>query len=97
VSDGEDVSTAELIRRVAFALGGDSRLFPFPSGLIRFAGRIIGKFQAVEQLLGSLQVDNSRIREQLGWAPPYTMEQGLEKTARWFKNQNRTHRKLQNR
>jgi nucleoside-diphosphate-sugar epimerase len=87
VSDGEDVSTPELIRRVASALGRPSRLLPFPSSLLRLTGRILGKSQAVERLCGSLQVDSSKIRKDLEWAPVFTLEQGLEKTALWFKNQ----------
>ena len=49
------------------------------------AGSIIGKSDAVERLLGSLVVDSSKIRRELGWMPPYTMEEGLEETAEWFK------------
>jgi len=85
VSDGEDVSTQELIRRVADALGRPARLFPFPPSFMKLAGSIIGKSDAVERLLGSLVVDSSKIRRELGWMPPYTMEEGLEETAGWFK------------
>ena len=85
VSDGEDVSTPELIRRVALALGKPCRLLPFPIDLIRLLGAILGKRQAVDRLLGSLQVDSSKIRKELQWSPPFTMEQGLDDTAAWFK------------
>lgn len=85
VSDGEDVSTPELIRRVAAALGRPARLFPFPPSLLRFAGKLFGKSDAVERLVGLLTIDNSKIRRELGWKPPYTMEQGLKETAEWFK------------
>jgi len=81
VSDGEDVSTPELIRRVAAALGRPARLFPFPPFLMRFAGRFFGKTDAVERLVSSLTIDSSKIRRELGWKPPYTMEQGLRETA----------------
>jgi nucleoside-diphosphate-sugar epimerase len=87
VSDGEDVSTPDLIRRVASSLGKPSRLLPFPSGVMKLAGKILGKAQVVERLLGSLQVDSSKIRKELGWTPPFTMEQGLENTAKWFRKQ----------
>lgn len=87
VADGEDISTPELIRRVASALGRPSRLFPFPPVFMRFAGKFLGKSAAVERLLGSLQVDSSKIRKELGWTPPFTMEQGLAETAKWFKRQ----------
>lgn len=88
VSDGQDVSTPELIRLMASALGRPSRLWPFPPALMFLAGKVFGKSQTVERLLGSLQVDSSKIRKELGWIPPLTMQQGLEKTAEWFKKQN---------
>ena len=80
-----DVSTAELIRRVAAALGRPARLFPFPPSFMRFTGKLFGKSGAVERLVGSLTIDSSKIRRELGWKPPYTMEQGLKETAEWFK------------
>ena len=84
VSDGEDVSTPELIRRVAAALGRPARLLPFPPSLMRFDGKIFGKSDAVERLVSSLTIDNSKIRREMGWKPPYTMEQGLKETAEWY-------------
>lgn len=80
VSDGEDVSTPELIRRVAAALGRPARLFPFPPFLMRLAAKPFGKSDAVERLVNSLTIDSSKIRRELGWKPPYTMEQGLRET-----------------
>ncbi|WP_226377600.1 UDP-glucose 4-epimerase family protein [Citrifermentans bremense] len=87
VSDNDDVSTPELIRRLAGALSRSSRLLPLSPTLMRTAGKMFGKSQSVERLLGSLQVDSSKIRRELGWVPPFTMEQGLKKTALWFKGQ----------
>lgn len=84
VSDGEDVSTPELIRRVASALGRPARLFPFPTGLMRFAEKMLGNSTSVEQLVGSLRVDNSKIRRELDWVPPFTMTEGLQETAAWY-------------
>jgi len=84
ISDGDDVSTPELIRRTADALGVQPVLVPFPPALMRLAGRISGKVSAVGRLLDSLSVDSSRIRGELGWKPPFTMEQGLAATAEWF-------------
>ena len=85
VSDGEDVSTPELIRRVAAALGQPARLLPFPPSLMRFSGKLVGKSDAVERLVSSLMVDSSKIRRELGWKPPYTMEQGLRETTAWYR------------
>ena len=89
VSDGEDVSTAELTARIAQALGKPSRLWPCPLGLIELAGRMTGKSDEIARLLGSLCIDNSKIRSELDWTPPYTLEQGLAETARWFHGQNK--------
>jgi len=77
VSDGEDVSTAELMRRLAGALGVPARLFPCPPALLLLAGRLTGRHEQVERLLGSLQVDSDKIRRELGWMPPCTLQQGL--------------------
>ena len=80
VSDGEPVSTPELLRRLAEALGGTPRVFPFPVALLKLAGKLVGKSAQVERLLGSLQVDSGKIRRELNWKPPYTLQQGLQKT-----------------
>lgn len=84
VSDGEDVSTPELIRQTACTLGVSPRLFPFPLRLIQLVGKLTGKSAAVNRLTGSLTVDCSKIRRELDWTPPFTMEEGLAETARWF-------------
>jgi nucleoside-diphosphate-sugar epimerase len=84
VSDGEDVSTPELVRRIASALEKPVRLFPFPAGLMRAAGKLLGKSEPVDRLTGSLQIDSSKIRRDIGWEPPCTMEQGLKRTAEWY-------------
>ena len=89
VSDGEDVSTPELIRRVAAALGRPARLFPFPPSLMRFAGKLFGKSDAVERLVGSLTIDSSKIRRELGWKPPFSMEQGLKETGNGLEKRGR--------
>jgi nucleoside-diphosphate-sugar epimerase len=86
VSDGADVSTPELVRNIAGALGRPARLFSFSAHFMRFAGKLLGKTSAIERLLGSLAVDTSKIQRELDWKAPYTMEQGLQETAEWFKN-----------
>ncbi len=80
VSDGEDLSTPELLRRLGHAAGMPVRLFPCPAGLLRFAGKLAGKAGAVDRLLGSLQVDSGKIRRELGWSPPCPVELGLKAT-----------------
>jgi nucleoside-diphosphate-sugar epimerase len=84
VSDGEDVSTPELIRRLARAMERRPCLAPFPPTLLRFAGLFTGKSAEVDRLLGSLRIDSSRIRQELEWVPPFSMAQGLRETAVWY-------------
>jgi len=84
VSDGTDLSTPELVQALARALGVAPQLFPFPPSLLAVGGALLGKAEEAGRLLGSLQIDSSRIRRELGWRPPYTMEEGLAETARWF-------------
>lgn len=85
VSDGVDVSTPELIRQTAKALGVSAYLLPCPPFFMRLAGKLIGKSAAVNRLMGSLTVDGSKIERELGWKPPFTMDEGLRQTAEWFK------------
>jgi nucleoside-diphosphate-sugar epimerase len=85
VSDGEDVSTPELVRRIARALGRPARLFPFPARLLRLAGAIAGQIQSIDRLTGDLAIDSSPIRAALGWRPPFSMERGLAETAAWYR------------
>ena len=95
VSDGEDVSTPDLLRQLGAAMERPARLFPCPPILLRLAGGLLGKSDQIDRLLGSLQVDSSKIRRELGWRPPYTLQQGLQATAEWYqlsvahKNENR--------
>ncbi len=86
VSDGRDLSTAELVRAMAEALGCRPRLLPVPAVLMKLAGGLIGKRGEVDRLLGSLTVDISKNRELLDWQPPVSIEQGLKETAEWFLN-----------
>jgi nucleoside-diphosphate-sugar epimerase len=86
VSDNEDVSTPDLIRRIAAALGKAPKLFPCPPKLLLAAGRLTGKLAAVERLVGSLTVDTQKIYRELGWVAPYTMQQGLTATADWYRH-----------
>lgn len=90
VADGEPISTPDLVRRIARALHRPARLLPVPAGLLRLGGRLTGRRDAVERLLGSLEVDASLIRRELGWTPPFSPDEGLQATADWY----RSHRKL---
>jgi len=87
VSDDEDISTPDLIRRIAKTLGQPARLFPMPLSLLRLAGRLAGKSNEVSRLTGSLTVDIVKIKQELGWVPPCSLDESLRLTAMWFKNQ----------
>jgi nucleoside-diphosphate-sugar epimerase len=84
ISDGEDVSTTQLLRKVAKALNEQTWLIPIPVGLMTFAAKLIGKGDVANRLFGSLQVDSSKARELLDWRPVITMDEQLKKTAKAF-------------
>ena len=84
VSDGEDLSTTELLSKMAAALAKPARLLPLPSRLLEVAAAMLGKQALAQRLCGSLQVDISKTRELLGWSPPVTVDQALRKTAEHF-------------
>ncbi len=86
VSDGEDVSTPRLLSLLGDGIGCSARLFACPPVLLKLAGRIIGKSHQIRRLLESLRVDSGKIRRELNWTPPYTLQQGLEETAEWYRN-----------
>lgn len=86
VSDGEDISTPDLLRRLGTAMGIPARLFPCPAALLKFAGRMTGKTEQIERLLSSLQVDSDKMQRDLNWRPPYSLQQGLQNTADWYTN-----------
>lgn len=78
VSDGQDLSTTELLRGVAEAMGKPARLVPVPAGMLQLGATLLGKKAMAQRLLGSLQVDISKTREMLDWTPPYPVEEGLK-------------------
>lgn len=86
VSDGEDVSTPDLLRNLGASMEYHARLFPCPIALLKLSGRLLGKSNQIERLLESLRVDSGKIRRELNWTPPYTLQQGLKETAEWYRN-----------
>ena len=84
-SDGEDVSTSELLRRMGRAMGRPARLLPVPAGLLKLAATLVGKPDMAQRLCGSLQVDIEKTCQLLGWSPPLTLDQGLKKAAQGLK------------
>ena len=85
VSDGEDISTAMLVEKIAKALGRNNRSFYFPPALLHAVAALLGRAEQVDRLLGSLRVSGEKIRRELAWTAPYTLEQGLRATADWYR------------
>ena len=85
VSDNDDISTSELLRRMGKALGKPVRNLPIPGSLLRGGLRLVGKGEWVDKLCGDLRVDVSKTMRLLGWKPKVTMEEELERTARWWR------------
>lgn len=84
VSDGHDISTPDLIRMIAKAMDKKPRLIPCPTQALKFLGRLTKKSIEIERLIGSLQIDNSKIKNVLNWHPPFTMEEGIKETVKWY-------------
>ncbi|WP_042268700.1 UDP-glucose 4-epimerase family protein [Paraburkholderia heleia] len=85
VADGDDLTVAELAHSLARHLQAPARFLPVPSGWLRLAGRLTGRSAQVDRLIGSLQVDTDHIRTVLDWRPPFSTDQGLAATARWYR------------
>lgn len=80
VSDGHDVSSAQLVRELAAAAGVKPNLWSVPQWFLEFGAAVVGKRKAVQRLCGSLQVDISKAQTLLGWRPPLSMQECLKKT-----------------
>lgn len=85
VSDGEDLSTADLLKRMGFALGKPARLFCVHTSLLKLAATTVNKLDIYQRLCGSLQLDISKTRQMLGWAPPVSVDKGLQSAAQGFR------------
>jgi UDP-glucose 4-epimerase len=84
VSDGEDVSTTELLTRMAAALACRARLLPIPEKALRYLMSVLGKNGVARRLCDSLQVDISYTRQELAWTPPNSVDSGLAHVAKWY-------------
>jgi nucleoside-diphosphate-sugar epimerase len=87
VSDGEDLSTTQLLRRMGQAMGKSVRLIPVPPALLKAGAALVGKPELAQRLCGSLQVDISKTRQLLGWNPPITVDEGLRRAAEGFRRE----------
>jgi nucleoside-diphosphate-sugar epimerase len=85
VSDGEDLSTAELLKRMGAAMGHPARLFYLPPALLKLAATALHKPRIYQRLCGSLQLDIAKARQLLGWTPPVSVDEGLRRAAEGFR------------
>jgi len=83
-ADGEDLSTTELLHRVAHAMGRSARLIPMPASLLEAGAALLGRRDMAQRLCGSLQVDISKAQTLLGWTPPVSVDEGLRRSAQVF-------------
>ncbi len=88
VADEQDLSTPELLRLLAAAMGRPCRLVPFPTALLASLSKLLGQQAIWARLAGSLQVDISKARHTLGWQPAIPVEQGMAETVAWYQKTN---------
>jgi UDP-4-keto-D-QuiNAc 4-reductase len=84
-ADARPLSTAELVRLLAAALGRSARLLPVPPAALRLAGTLIGRTAQVARLCDSLRIDTSLAERVLGWRAPLSVEDGLRQAAAWYR------------
>ena len=87
VRDGEDISVSDLVRKMAISLERPAMMFPVPVWVLRGLGRLFGNSKSIERIVGSLRVNDDLIHKGLGWKPRFTLQQGLQATARWYREQ----------
>lgn len=89
VSDGEDVSTPELITLIAQAFGKKPRLLPLRAGLIKRLAGMLGREKEATRLLGSLSVDSTPMCNLIGWTAPFRVADGVRQTVKWYRSASR--------
>lgn len=85
VSDNEDVSTTELLRRTAKAMDKKAILLPIPAVALVYGAAILQRHYVAQRICGSLQVDIKKTCRLLDWTPPLTLDQGLKKAVEGMK------------
>jgi nucleoside-diphosphate-sugar epimerase len=84
VSDGHELSTPELIRRIGAAMERRVRLLPVAASLLQLIGGLLGQRAEIARLCGSLAVDITQTRRELGWSPPVTVDEAIGRTVEWY-------------
>lgn len=84
VSDGDDLSTTELVQIMASETGKPPRLISIPPGLLRFIGLLSGHSEALAKVCNSLQIDIEATRHILDWQPSLDTRDSLRDLVRWY-------------
>lgn len=84
VADGDDLSTPDLIRKVAKLLKRPTRIFPFPVSILRATASMMHMEDVLDRLCNCLQVDAGKAHRMLGWKPSVSLSEGFEQTTRWY-------------
>jgi UDP-glucose 4-epimerase len=82
--DGFSPSTPEMFREISSALGKKSRLFPFPVGMLKFAGAITGRSAVINRLVGSLEMETGSCSTAWVWRPVVSFQDSMRRTAHWY-------------
>ena len=88
VSDGNDLSVADLSLKISEHMKKKCLIFPFPLKVIRFFGFVFNKSKVVNRMTDSLELDISFIKSRIGWAPPFTVNESISRTVNWFLSSN---------
>ncbi len=84
ICDGHPISTEQLIKTLASAMGKPPRMIHIPSSLMQILLTLLGKSGIYERLWCNCQVDSSDICRTLGWAPEISWKQAMEETVQWY-------------
>lgn len=87
VSDGEAVSTPAFMSEIGQAMGKSPFLMPIPVPVLKLSGKFSGQAETLQRLLGSLELDSTKLRTTLNWKPPFSLKEGLQETVAWYLQQ----------
>ena len=87
IADRECLPTPSLIKILSRCMGKNVLLYPVPLFFLKWCAILFHKKNTFKSLTEPLEIDNSEMREEFNWIPPYSMEEGLKKTAQWYKSE----------
>jgi len=83
ISDGQDLSTPELVHWIGAAMGRHPLVFPCPPSLLLAAASLAGKGEEARRMLESLRIDSGKLRQELQWNPPVGVDAGIAAAVQW--------------